>query len=40
MATAASLSFGGAALLGFATLASLLKVRSLEKKEAQLTGAA
>lgn len=39
MATAASLSFGGAALLGFATLVSLLKVRSLEKKEAQLTGA-
>lgn len=40
MATAASLSFGGAALLGLATLASLLKVRGLEKKEAQLTGAA
>ncbi|KAI7835637.1 hypothetical protein COHA_010468 [Chlorella ohadii] len=40
MATAASLSFGGAALLGLATLANLLKVKSLEKKEAQLTGAA
>lgn len=39
MATAASLSFGGAGLLGLTTLASLLKVRGLEKKEAQLTGA-
>ncbi|KAL4421257.1 hypothetical protein ABPG75_010548 [Micractinium tetrahymenae] len=40
MATAASLSFGGAALLGVFTLANLLKVKQLEKKEAQLTGAA
>ena len=38
MATAASASFGGAALLGLATLGALLKVRSLEKKEAALTG--
>ena len=40
MATAASLSFTGAALLGVATLASLLKVKQLEKKEAQLVGGA
>lgn len=40
MATAASVSFGGAALCGLLTLASLLKVKGLEKKEAQLTGAA
>ncbi len=40
MATAASFSFSGAALLGVLTMASLLKVKALEKKEAQLTGAA
>ena len=40
MATAASLSFGAAALLGLMTAASLLKVRGLEKKEAQLMGSA
>jgi hypothetical protein len=39
MATAASLSFCGAGLLGVATLLSVLKVKGLEKKEAQLTGA-
>ena len=38
MATAASLSFTGAALLGVLTLAGLLKVKQLEKKEAQLVG--
>ena len=38
MATAASLSFTGAALLGALTLAGLFKVKQLEKKEAQLVG--
>ena len=38
MVIAARLSFGGALASGFSMLVSLLKVKNLEKKEAQLSG--
>lgn len=40
MSTAASLSFTGAAVFGLFALISWVKVKNLEKKELQLTGAA
>lgn len=40
MSVAASVSFSGAAAFGFLALVNLVKVKSAEKKEAQLTGSA